>query len=94
MGQLLENIGVTDDVLAKKLEEGLHATNLNGKDAIEHIDYKTRLDYLKYSSELKGHKPNDKLDINLSGSLFKNARTKVDRGDDNQDDQALESESS
>lgn len=63
LGIKLEEIGVTDEKLAKKLEEGLEATSLFGKEATEHEDYRTRLEYLRYIGELKGHQVKQQIDL-------------------------------
>lgn len=74
----MKEAGITEDKVAQVLEEGLGATNLNGKDAIEHKDFKTRLDYAKYINELGGYQVIKKTDITSGGKsindLFKNAR--------------------
>lgn len=67
MKQLMEKAGITDEVIAKKLQEGTDATTLLGKDAIEYTDYRTRLDYLKYINELTGTKSKTEVDITTNG---------------------------
>ncbi len=79
LGQLLEDQGVTDLKLVKAIKKGLKAKGYYGKDAIEGDDYKTRLDYIKFASELKGHKVNDKVDINFTNNLFLNVRSEIDK---------------
>lgn len=67
LGALLEARGVTDELITQKLEEGLasHKGGMNNDP-----DYKTRLDYLKYMAELKGHKVTDKLDLTTDGKAI------------------------
>ena len=62
LGLQLELHGATDELIAKKVIEGFEATK-QGYDSSELPDYKTRLDYLKYAGELKGHGTN-KTEIN------------------------------
>lgn len=54
VNELLIKAGVTYDKLVKKLEEGLEATKLYGKEAIEHPDYKARIEYIKTCFRLLG----------------------------------------
>jgi hypothetical protein len=61
--KILGDVGINDILIAKRLSEGLNATSLNGKDAIEHPDFKTRLEYIKYILELMGESPKKRVDI-------------------------------
>lgn len=54
VNELLIAAGVTYENLVKKLEEGLRATKLYGKEAIEHPDYKARIEYIKTCFRLLG----------------------------------------
>jgi len=52
--RLLRQSGISDKLVATKLREGLDATSLHGKDAIEHPDFNARHKYLNTALELKG----------------------------------------
>lgn len=64
LGQALNDKGVDETFLANKIYDGFGAVipRTDGE-----ADYKTRLDYIKYSSELQGHGVTQK--VEHSGSL-------------------------
>lgn len=54
---LMEESGLTDDYLKKKLQEGMEATKLYGKDGIKHPDYAVQFKYFEFAAKLKGIQP-------------------------------------
>lgn len=59
--QLLTDAGITHESLVQTLKEGMTATKLFGKEAIEHPDYKTRHQFMTTGFRLLGvetEKPN------------------------------------
>ena len=50
---ILEEAGITEEIVARKLQEGLYATRPYGKDANIHEDYATRHQYLTTILKLK-----------------------------------------
>lgn len=66
---LMDEAGLTDVYLVKKLRENMEATRLYGKSAIEHMDGSTRNKALEMSLKMKG-KLKEKIDVsNPDGSL-------------------------
>jgi len=63
----MREAGIDDDSLVKVLKEGLGATDLKGKDAVEHPDYGVRLDYVQYINKARGIEAISKLDVTSGG---------------------------
>jgi len=59
IGASLAKLGVTPEFMAEKIKEGLDAKNKEGN------DFKTRLDYIKYSAELQGLQKAKEVNLNI-----------------------------
>lgn len=64
--ELMDEGGITDVYLLRKLNENLDATKLFGKNAIEHQDFPSRNKALEIALKMKG-KLTDKLDVTSQG---------------------------
>lgn len=52
--ELLQEANITEDRIAQTIDEGMKATKLFGKDAIEHPDYAVRHKFMETSLRLLG----------------------------------------
>jgi len=63
----MKQAGIDDASIVRVLKEGLSATDLKGKDAIEHPDYGVRLNYVQYINKARGIEATSKLDVTSGG---------------------------
>lgn len=75
---VLDSYGIGVDTYMRKLKEGLEATRLYGKSAIEHPDYKARRAYHEVLGEMLGleNKKEQAVTFNFNtiGTVIQNAR--------------------
>lgn len=77
---LMDEAGLTDSFLIKKLNEQLEATRLHGKNGLEHMDGSTRNKALEMALKLKG-KLKDK--VEFEGGFFMEEALKEESVDEN-----------
>lgn len=66
----MKDAGIDDRTLAQVAKEGLTATSLNGKNAVEHPDYSTRLKFLEYNNKMRGLEAAQKVDVTSGGRVI------------------------
>lgn len=79
----LRAAGITQTKLFSTLAEGLEATTLYGKEALEHPDYSVRHKYMMSGLQLYGYGVNNSglhITANNIGIMFGNGRTAVEKG--------------
>ena len=82
--QSLQAAGITKHKVFAGLAEGLEATTLYGKEALEHPDYSVRHKYIMTSLQLYGYGVSSKGNINIQadniGIMFGNGKSAVEKG--------------
>lgn len=66
----MKEAGIDDKSVVRVLKEGLSATNLNGKDAVEHVDHRTRLSFVEYINKMRGIDAAAKVDVTSGGKAI------------------------
>ena len=66
----MKEAGIDDKSIVRVLKEGLSATNLNGKDAVEHVDHRTRLSFVEYINKMRGIDAAAKVDVTSGGKAI------------------------